>query len=252
MLMLHKDAEGVSCEQLQDLPVPYATATWQPIGHGQFDQIVRGELAGAGIQVTQAHYGLSEPDEDGFRHRLFGVYHTLDAIVPGEVAAMVGFRNSTDQSLSAGLVFGSRVFVCDNLAFSGEYILKRRHTKHILDDLPGLIAQGVSRFEHHVQFQRRLFERLRTAPLNDAEAHDLMVRGADAGVISYTGIRTVRKEWVTPSHEAFRERTAWSLFNAFTEAAKGYSPLALSGRTLMLTDLFRRTFYAEEVRHDAA
>jgi len=132
--------------------------------------------------------------------------------------------------------------VCDNLAFSGQYIIRRKHTKRILYDLPSLISLGVSQFFSQIETQRALFNRLRKTPLVNAEAHDLLIKAASCGVISYVGIRKVRNEWLAPSYEAFRERTAWSLFNAFTEFAKVYEPVAMSRRTLALTQLFRREF----------
>ena len=241
-LMLHVDALTARADDLQGLPLPDATETWQPISHADFDILVRQAIADAGIEIIQAEYGLSKPDDAGFRHRLFGIYHTRDEILEGEMCAAIGFRNSTDQSLSAGLVFGSRVFVCDNLAFAGQYVIKRRHTKRILDDLPGLIRLGIGQFPLQVDAQQRLFQRLRETALGNTGAHDLLVRAAATGVISFSGIRKVRKEWLAPSHEAFQPRTAWSLFNAFTETAKSYEPVARSQRTLALTALFRREY----------
>ena len=241
-LMLHVDSLRATTDDLAGLPVPPATETWMPVSHADFDTLVRQAVADAGIRVGQVEYGLSKVDREGYRHRLFGIYHTLDEILEGEVGAAIGFRNSTDQSLSAGLVFGSRVFVCDNLAFAGQYVIRRKHTKRILDDLPGLIRQGIARFPSQVESQQRLFERLQETPLDNPGVHDLLVRAAATGVISYSGIRKVRQEWFTPSQAAFFPRTAWSLFNAFTEVAKSYEPIARSQRTLALTGLFRREF----------
>jgi len=240
-LILHVNAMSAKVEDLAGLPVPPATETWQPVSHADFDALVRQAIADAGIEISQAEYGLSKPDE-GYRHRLFGIYHTRDEILEGEVGAAIGFRNSTDQTLSAGLVFGSRVFVCDNLAFAGKYVIRRKHTKRILNDLPGLIRRGISQFTDQVDAQQRLFERLQATPLANTATHDILVRASATGVISFSGIRKVREEWIAPSHEAFRQRTAWSLFNAFTEVAKSYEPVARSERTLALTGMFRREF----------
>ncbi len=241
-LLLHVDSLAATPDELVGLPVPPATETWQPISHDAFDRLVRATIEDAGIEVHRVEYGLSRPTEEGYRHRLFGIYHTKNDILPGEAKATIGLRNSTDQSLSAGLVFGSAIFVCDNLAFAGQFVIKRRHTKRILDDLPGLVRQGIAHFEDHVGAQKELFERLKQAAIVNSQAHDLLVRAAASGVISFAGIRKVRKEWIAPSHEAFKERNAWSLYNAFTEVAKEYKPISHSQRTLVLTGLFRRVF----------
>jgi hypothetical protein len=50
-------------------------------------------------------------------------------------------------------------------------------------------------------------------------------------------VPTVIKEWREPSYPEFGERTAWSLFNAFTEVLKGNLP-ELPKRTECLHALF--------------
>jgi hypothetical protein len=50
----------------------------------------------------------------------------------------------------------------------------------------------------------------------------------------------VLSEWREPSHEAFKPRTRWSLFNAFTEVLRPFSqsnPQAFVGRTFRLNQL---------------
>jgi hypothetical protein len=42
------------------------------------------------------------------------------------------------------------------------------------------------------------------------------------------------------AHEEFTPRTAWSLFNAFTEAQKGAPPRMQMEGSLRLSSLFRR------------
>ena len=56
---------------------------------------------------------------------------------------MKGIRNSHDKRFPAGMVLGSTVLVCDNLAFSGEIEISRRHTRYVMHDLPVLIDQAV-------------------------------------------------------------------------------------------------------------
>jgi hypothetical protein len=46
--------------------------------------------------------------------------------------------------------------------------------------------------------------------------------------------------WKFPRHEAFAPRTAWSLFNTFTEVQRSASPRAQMEESLRLSSLFRR------------
>ena len=240
MLMLHVDSENVQRDELKNLPTPPATATWQPVSHEQFDGLVRESLTQAGIQVAQSYYGLSRFTEEGHRHRLFAILETQDRILDNQVGLTIGLRNSTDQSMSAGLVYGNHVFVCDNLAFAGEYVIRRRHTARILEDLPALIDRGVGKYFEQVERQRILIERLQDRRLNDREAYHAMVSASARGIIPYSSIKAVRKEWHLPTHEAFAPRTGWSLYNCFTEAMKRYIPSAAADRTLRLTGFFQR------------
>ena len=50
----------------------------------------------------------------------------------------------------------------------------------------------------------------------------------------------VIEAWEGPRHEQFAPRTAWSLFNAFTEVQKGAAPRAQMEGSLRLSSLFRR------------
>lgn len=238
MLTLHMDSENVEREELKALPAPPATETWQPVSHGHFDALVRDSLHRAGIEVAQSSYGLSMPTEEGFRHRLFAVLETRNHLLDGQVGLVIGLRNSTDQSMAAGLVYGHRVFVCDNMAFAGEYVIRRKHTARILEDLPSLIDRGVGQFFEQAQRQRILIERLQNREMDDKDACFAMIEGAAKRIIPYSAIRDVRKEWHAPGHEAFAPRTGWSLYNCFTEAMKRYVPETAAERTLRLTGFF--------------
>src|SRR5881397_1045647 len=48
-----------------------------------------------------------------------------------------GLRNSHDKRFPIGISVGSRVFVCDNLAFIGDHVIKRKHTANAKTALPG-------------------------------------------------------------------------------------------------------------------
>ena len=68
-----------------------------------------------------------------------------------------------------------------------------------------------------------------------------MIQALDAGVVPVTKIPDVLAEWRQPRHAAFRDgRTAWRLFNGFTEALKGRLD-ALPRRTQALHGLLDTT-----------
>ena len=73
--------------------------------------------------------------------------------------------------------------------------------------------------------------------MRDKSAHDLVVRAVDLGAATNRMIPAVLKEWREPRHPEFADRTAWSLFNGFTEVLKGNLP-ELPKRTQALHALF--------------
>src|SRR4051794_20083672 len=122
-LMLHSGGREVSRSELALVPTPEPTATWFPVGHARFVDTVSSTLANCGFSISRERYALAR--DDG---RLFG---TLDLDVPilSDVSLAVGIRNSLDKSFPLGFCAGSRVFVCDNLAFRSELLVRRKHTK---------------------------------------------------------------------------------------------------------------------------
>ncbi len=224
-LILHCGAQAAERRQVVEIPTPHATATWTPIPHialvTQVETIIRGNDL---IVGTQAH-SLSH---DGQRY--FGLMEIQRHETDQDYCWVLGLRNSHDKSFPAGITAGASVFVCDNLSFSGEVKLARKHTRFILRDLPRLVQSAVGRLMERWHHQDQRIGSYKLAAVNDRTAHDLVVRALDVGVCTSRQLPRVLTEWRTPRHEAFHPRTVWSLFNAFTETLKGN-----------LTDLPRRT-----------
>lgn len=216
-LCLHTGARTVTRDQVEAVPTPGRTPTWVPISHGRLLAGVRGALQGVGLAVVEEAHGLAPGGA-----RYFGLLQVAGGDSPTDFGPVVGLRNSHDKRFPAGLVVGASVFVCDNLSFSGEVRLARKHTAHVERDLPQLIGRAVGRLGDLRHAQEARFAAYRRSELTDAAAHDLVIRALDARVVPVTKVPDVLTEWREPRHPEFREgRTAWRLFNAFTEAAKG-------------------------------
>ena len=56
---------------------------------------------------------------------------------------VLGLRNSHDKTFPAGIVAGAQLFICDNLSFSGEVKFARKHTSHIVRDLPQITSRAI-------------------------------------------------------------------------------------------------------------
>ena len=73
--------------------------------------------------------------------------------------------------------------VCDNLSFSGKVSLSRRHTRFIERDLPRVVSTAVGRLTDMRHAQDDRIAEYKATELVDSQAHDLVVRALDAGVV---------------------------------------------------------------------
>jgi hypothetical protein len=217
-LILHTGANAVERGQLALVATPPRTSTWVPIPHDRFLAGIIGELQANHLTIVSESHGLTK---DGARY--FGLLQVANGRNADDFGMVIGVRNSHDKSFPAGLVVGASVFVCDNLSFSGEIKLARKHTVFVERDLPQLIHRAMGQLTDQRGKQELRFASYKHTEFSDAQAHDLIIRAVDARVLPVTKVPDVLKEWREPRHEEFRAdgKTGWRLFNAFTEVAKG-------------------------------
>jgi hypothetical protein len=231
-LILHCGAHAVELDQVATVNTPRATSTWTPIPHHQLIQTVQRTLATTNLTIgTQAH----SLTHDGSRY--FGLMEIHGRKNSEDYCWVLGLRNSHDKRFPAGIVAGCSVMVCDNLSFSGEISLARKHTRHITRDLPQLVSRAVGMLGDKWNEQDRRITCYKDHLVTDESAHDLVIRSIDAGVCANSYIPDVLSEWRKPQHDAFEPRNVWSLFNAFTETLKQASLAELPKRTQALHGL---------------
>lgn len=238
-LMLHSGAAQASLATVHAVATPAETDTWHPVPHKLVIDLIMSNVQALGFRTTGEAHGLWN---DGQRY--FGLYEIANGHNHEDYSLVVGIRNSHDKSFPAAFAIGSRVFVCDNLAFSGEIVIQRKHTRFIERDLPGLVTRAVGRLTEVRQLQEKRIDAYKACLLGgthvtmDEVVHNLVIKAVDQGIIANQRIPQVLGEWRKPSHEAFAPRTAWSLFNAFTETLKSISELELPRRTVKLHGMF--------------
>jgi hypothetical protein len=212
--MLHRGGQDIDYDGLRQLETPPATPSHIPIPHFRVVDLVKTAVGMYGHEVIAEHHGITE---DGARY--FGLLSLRSPYTGYEDT--VGLRNSHDKSFPVGVGFGSRVFVCDNLAFVADTTIKRRHTANLKRDLPGIIGELIEPLALHREAQHRTFERYKHTMLTDERADHAVLNMYREGIINVQRIPEVLKEWDTPTFEDFDERNAWRLFNAATFALTG-------------------------------
>lgn len=236
VLVAHRGGRIVSDTELRRVKTPPPSGEWFPVGHARMVDMVKEHIGDMKHRVEHSAFALSADDQ-----RFFGVFD-LKPVKGSDVGMAIGVRSSTDQSMSQAMCFGSRVFVCDNLAFHSEVVFKTRNTTNVLQRLPRMIADSLNKVPQFQASQAEFFEKLKKVKITeDKTVHTAVVQAAKAGACQSRQITAIVEEWENPSFKEFKPRTAWSLFNAFTTVDRkvaAENPLLVSNRTLKLSGLF--------------
>ncbi len=232
-MVLHAGGGTATIDDVARVETPEPQGRWCPLPHiTVFNEISR-SLQASGLQVQNTKHALSR---DGQRW-----FSTME-VMTGERrdhSLVVGARNSHDQSFGAGFCCGSRVFVCDNLAFSAEVVFTLKHTLNLQYRFPGEVDAAIGKLGGLRVEQERRISHYKEAGVSDTEAHDMMIRAVEGEILPITSLKDVIGEWRHPQFESFKPRDAWSLFNAFTYALKRYgNPNEVARRSIRLHGLF--------------
>lgn len=219
-LLAHSGTTKITRQDLRLIATPEGTRTHQPVSHHQIIEALLETLSFRHIQVKRDEYAVSS---DGMR--MFGV---LDLATEFHgVCFSIGIRNANDKSMRLALTVGYRVFVCDNMAFMGDFTpVMHKHTRKL--DLIDVVSIGVDKIQ-------RNFEPLRSQILgwqeqqleNDRAKLIIYSAFVEAGLSAPRHlVHKVHKNYFEPTFEDFRPRTLWSLSNAFTSAFKDLNPIS--------------------------
>ncbi len=212
-LILHAGANAVRYDELRAVATPPATESHLPVPHHEIVELVRYTLGYHRNEIVEEAHAITP---DGARY--FGLL-TLRSPY-GDYSDTVGLRNSHDKHFPIGIAFGSRVFVCDNLAFCGDHVIRRKHTPKAKRELPGLVTEIVAPLQQQRIAQSDTFLRYKALPLTNEQADHCILDLYRRDVIGVQAIGHVLKAYEEPPHD-WGDRTAWRLFNAATFALAG-------------------------------
>ncbi|MFZ0890046.1 MAG: DUF932 domain-containing protein [Candidatus Binataceae bacterium] len=218
-LLAHRDSHKLARNDLALIPAPEGTDTFKPVPHAELVSSVLEGLSFRQINVVRDEYAVSE---DGMK--LFG-FLDLETGFDGARFSL-GIRNANDKSMRLSMTVGYRVFVCDNMAFWGDFTpVLHKHTKNF--NLVDAIDVGLGRMQRNFEPMRKQVEGWRERQISDEDAKLIIYRAfieADLEAPKHLG-RAVHDLYFNPQFPEFQPRTLWSLSNAFTSAFKGLDPV---------------------------
>lgn len=229
MLIAHCDTDYVGEEEVLSIEPVEGTKTWKPVSHREVIIPLRNALNDAGLRIVSKTYSLNATG-----HKMFGIWQ-LDN-VDGEMAYALGVRNSMDKSMALGIVAGTKVFVCDNLAFDGEFIRFRKHTKGIVDELEDLCIEAVKnvtvRLRNFAVWHRRLI----TYVLRRRQAEILTFRAMERGVMTPSQFRAFYGLYFEEGAKYHRP-DLYHWHEAVTELNRAKNPFRLFARNKRLNQV---------------
>jgi hypothetical protein len=228
-LSVHRGGNVVTRDDLALVPAPEATESYIPVPHDHLADTLStiGQDILKGYRLEKEQYALSRNG-----NQMFGVlvFKSDDF----ELGLSVGFRNSYNKSMAIGIAIGADVFVCDNLAFTGDITVLRKHTTNVWSSLEDIVISTLYRSQKNFHRITEDAERLKSRMLDDHEAFRMMGLLFGHNVLTLRQLSAVKKEWLHPSYEAFKPRTVWSFYNACTETLKTCPPVVIMEKHIAL------------------
>ena len=230
-LMARCGSPKITREELKAIPTPAGSATHQTLPHVDIVAALVETLSFRQISVVREEYAVSS---DGMK--MFGVLD-LETTFDG-CRFSIGVRNSNDKSMRLALTVGYRVFVCDNMAFQGDFTpVLAKHTKRV--SLVDILSIGVDRMQRNFEPMRKQVDAWKQAQLTDETAKLIIYRAFVEGELDVPKhlTRRVHDQYFNPTVAEFAPRTLWSLSNAFTSAFKDLEPIPQFKATARLGSL---------------
>src|SRR6476660_6086578 len=154
-LLAHCGSNKITREQLHLVPTPEGTPTHHPLAH---HTIVEALL----VSVMRDEYAVSQ-----YGMKMFGVLD-LETAFEG-CRFSIGIRNANDKSMRLAMTVGYRVFVCDTMAFQGDFSpVLAKHSKNF--NLIDAVSVGVDRMQRNFEPMRSQIETWKASRLADEAA----------------------------------------------------------------------------------
>lgn len=221
-LIAHCGAHKVSYADLALLPMPEKMGSrHRPFPHVEMVDMLKEEVSRWQATITREEYAIQTNGK-----KLFGVFDLNNLGGHPDRGYAIGFRSSNDETFALRIVAGARVFVCDNLALSGnDVVLNRKHTTGL--SLQATLHHSVDQLFKQYASMDQAIARMQEHRLTDPNAKALIY---DAFVKENLPLRLFPhvNEWYFESPEKIQDesatdcqpRSVWGLHNAFTRSIK--------------------------------
>jgi hypothetical protein len=203
--------------------VPF-TKTFHPIHHGDVIRSIQEAIGIVGMEVVRSEYVLAQ---EGMQ--MFGVFDLSQGT--SELSWSIGIRNSMNKSMSLGITAGTRVFVCENLCFSGEFLAFRKHTSGLdIDEMAFLAYRSMRKMIPLLRSFQAWHEGLKQYEITEDEAKLLLIETITQKIIPAS--------WFPRFYDLYfggaYDNTLWSYHESVTNVLKDSNLLTLPKKNRLL------------------
>jgi len=244
-LIAHCNTNYVDEALIRTVPVPVWTRTWHPVAHGDLIDALDIAVREHDMEVTRRQYAMNASGS-----RLFGVWDIAGRDT--DIASAIGFRNATDKSMAVGITVGTRVFICDNLAISGDFIAFRRHTAGLnTESLIEMLINAVGQARQRMEQFRLWHESLALVHLSLDQAYVVTWRILSEGILPGRSFKTLHD--LLYSEKKYDPHTLWGQHEAATELLTRNSNLLTVSKAhrklnVLMDEIRGETEYARHLR----
>lgn len=217
---------AVTEAEVMAVPAVPFTKTFHPLHHRDVIGAVKEAIGIVGMDIVKSEYVLAQNNQ-----RMFGVFDLSQGT--SELSWSIGIRNSMNKSMSIGITAGTRVFVCDNLCFSGEFLTFRRHTSGLdIDELAFLAYRSMRQIVPLLKTFQFWHEGLKNYPLTTTDAKLLLVEIMTNSVIPPSKFREFNGLYAN-----IYDDSLYGFHEAATDVLRGSNLLTLPKKNKVLNQV---------------
>jgi len=218
-LLAHGDTKEVELDRLWEIETPEPTKTWTPVPHRIIPETLTQLIFEKGWDFANHDrpYRVAINDEGT---RLFGVTEVkIPGIEDEDYGIAIGFRNSHNKTMAARIAIGQAVFVCDNMAFTGDIQIRRQHVGFV--DVRAILTQAVDRIPEAAQSMNGWFGEMRQIPVERDRGVSLLASAVEAGALPLQDFMRARERYLN-SFEGVDDvqiehaGTLWAVYQSVT------------------------------------
>jgi len=197
---------------LAETKVPKKTETYTPVSHMELVNALLEQIDKAGLKIKDQRFSANRQGQQMFGNLTIDAGHAEQDI-------NIGFRNSYDKSMQLGFVAGSRVIVCSNLMFSGEFKSVHMHKGEIAAELHKVAEEAVKSLSANFKTILADSKKLKAKKIDQTVINELIGNlFLEQELISVTQLGIIKQELKTSQN--FGSESLWDLYNHTTEALK--------------------------------